>query len=147
MKTKLSCLVLALMLGMSGQAKAAPIDYIFDGDGTGNLNGAPFSGQFSITYIGDTSGVINLGGGILANNTPVGIFFGTPSLVASFNSGLSLRLNTDPMFPIIGFGQNVPAPATFVEEGTANPVFTSYDLKTAFPLTLGTPSFPAMKRF
>jgi hypothetical protein len=141
MKIKLSCLILALALAVTGQAKAAPIDYIFNGMGTGDLNGAAFSGNFNVTYIGDTTGVFDFGGGILANNTPIGSFFSTSTLNASFSSGISLRLNTDPAGPIVFFGQNQPAPVNFVAEGTGSSSLASYDLKTDFPLTIGTPSF------
>jgi hypothetical protein len=132
MKLKLSGLLLGLLVALSGgEAKAITIDYIFTGTGTGDLGGTPFNGNFNVTYIG----------GILSNIAPIGSF-STLTLNAVFDSGTVVNLNTDPAFPLIGFGQTIP-PSSFVEEATRNSAFTPYNLASAFPFTAGTPSFLA----
>lgn len=45
---------------------ALPIDYTFDGVGTGTLGGSSFSGTFVVTLDGDTTGITS-GGGELQN--------------------------------------------------------------------------------
>lgn len=129
----------AVMLGAI--ARAAPIDYIFTGTGSGTLNGVSFSGGFSVNEIGDTTTVDTSDPTFFRNNASSAVFASgalTAALTGNFNQVI---LNKDPAFPRIGFGQGQPAPVFFVAEATSNFAFAPYDLASAFPLTSGTPSF------
>jgi PEP-CTERM motif len=123
----------ALLFGAGAQA--ATIDYIFTGTGTGTLNGTAFNGSFTVTEIGNTLAVSGPSGGEFTNVAS------TASFVIGSNMG-TLTGTTNEVIDntaapgYIGFAQ---LPLISVES-TTNSVFETYQLATALPLTIGTPS-------
>ena len=126
-----------LAFSLGGAAQAAPITYIFTGTGTGTLNGVGFTGSFTVTEVGDTTVVAGPFGGEFTNVASSATFVAgglTATLTGTTNEVLD---NTNaPGF--VGFAQ-LPAIAV---EATINAAFETYDLTTALPLTIGTPSTP-----
>ena len=139
MRISLSALLLTFLIITSGAAYAAPIEYLFEGTGTGTLGSKSFSGAFTITMIGNTTSVIHSSPNYFTNVTTD--FFTSGSLTGVFKGGTSIVLNTESTFPNIGFAQSVPAPVYGVDEATVNTAFEPYNLMTSFPLTSGTVSF------
>jgi hypothetical protein len=139
----IAAIVVGAALVVGGPARAATIDYIFTGVGSGTLGSSSFSNaNFQFIIVGDTGAVVL--------STPY-----TNSGAGSFSSGsLSASLsNTEVVlyndtqsstFPNVGFGQAQPSPVFFVEEALATApgggVFGSYNLETAFPLISSTTS-------
>jgi hypothetical protein len=119
----------------AGSAAATPIDYIFTGTGTGTLNGTPFSGSFTVTEVADTSGVAGPSGGEFTNVASSATFVSGP-LTATLTGTTNEVIDNTAAPGFIGFAQ-LPAIAV---EATTNAVFETYQLKTALPLTIGTPS-------
>jgi PEP-CTERM motif-containing protein len=115
----------ALLFGAAAQAE--PIDYIFTGTGMGTLNGALFNGDFTVTAVGDTSAVT----GDFVNDVTTATFV-SGSLTATFTTpSATPNQVTEIVFLSTIF---------FVQDsggliGGANPVFESYNLATALPLT------------
>jgi hypothetical protein len=119
----------------AGSAVATPIDYIFTGTGTGTLNGTAFSGSFSVTEVGDTSGVTGPSGGEFTNVASTATFVSGP-LTATLTGTTNEVIDNTNAPGFIGFAQ---FPLISVE-ATINAVFETYQLATALPLTIGTPS-------
>ena len=137
----------ALVLG--APAKAATIEYIFTGLGTGTLGTDTFGGfpagvdaPFTFTITGDTGAVTQGPSGPPDNGNP----FDNAGISATFVSGsLSANLSntivhlfndnaTTTAFPSVGFFQLSPA-VVGESLGTSNPgPLGSYDLTTAFAL-------------
>ena len=127
----------AAVLAFGAAAQAATITYTFEGVGQGDLNGAAFNGDFTVTLVGDTT-TVTTGVGQLINDA-TSASFSSGALSATLTGlGNSVRVNTDPtIFPALIFGQTQPAPTFFVAEGTVNPVFGAYDLASNLALTSG----------
>ena len=121
----------------AGSAVATPIDYIFTGTGTGTLNGTPFNGSFTVTEVADTSGVTGPSGGEFTNVASSASFVSGP-LTATLTGTTNEVIDNTAAPGFIGFAQ-LPAIAV---EATINAAFETYQLKTALPLTIGTPSTP-----
>jgi PEP-CTERM motif len=131
---------LALAAGISVAAvgaRAAPITYIFTGTGTGALDGTSFT-SFTVDLIGDTSNITSGGGENFNTSSLATVTAGGVSDTLT-GGGNDVVLNST-TFPAVGFGQTQPAPIFAVVEAVANPVFTTYNLATSFPLTGGTVS-------
>jgi hypothetical protein len=103
-------------------AKAAAIDYIFTGTGTGSLDGSAFDdAAFTVTMVSDTSTVTS-GGGEFRNDV------GTMTFVSG---GLSDTI----LFPVVientaspgfmGFAQEA---APFPDESLTAPIFQTYNM-------------------
>jgi hypothetical protein len=121
-------------------ASAATITYIFTGPGSWTLNGVAESGDFTVTYLGDTS-TVGLSGGEYSN--PVTGVFSFDSTTVKLTGGATEFLITRLASPgFVGFEQvteTVLLPPTFnvaVEALTGTP-FETYNLATSFPLTSG----------
>ena len=123
----------ALLFGATAQA--AVIDYIFTGTGTGTLNGAAFSGSFTVTEVGNTAGVTGPSGGEFTNVAS------TATFVIGSNTGTLTGTTNEVVDNTAapGFIAFVQLPAVSVE-ATENSVFETYHLATALPSTIGTPS-------
>jgi hypothetical protein len=119
----------------AGSAAATPIDYIFTGTGTGTLNGIPFNGSFTVTEVADTSGVTGPSGGEFTNVASSATFV-SGALTATLTGTTNEVIDNTAAPGFIAFAQ-LPAIAV---EATTNAVFETYQLKTALPLTIGTPS-------
>ena len=119
----------------AGSAMALPIDYIFTGTGTGTLNGTPFSGNFTVTDVADTAGVTGPSGGEFTN-VASGATFVSGSLTATLTGTTNEVIDNTAAPGFIAFAQ-LPAIAV---EATINAAFETYQLKTALPLTIGTPN-------
>jgi hypothetical protein len=133
-KSVLGSLALALVMAFAvGEtANAAPIDYIFNGTATGTLNDVDFSSSFQIELVGDTTAVTT-GGGESANVASAATFSvgaSSGTLLGTFNEIVS---NPSNLGGTIIFGQD-NTDGFFGEGGTG---FGTYDLTTAFPLTVG----------
>ena len=126
-----------LALSLGGAAQAAPIQYIFTGVGTGTLNGTAFSGSFTVTETGDTTGVVGPIGGEFTNVASTATFV-AGALTATLTGTTNEVLDNTTAPGFVGFAQ-FPAIAV---EATINAAFETYDLTTALPLTIGTPSTP-----
>jgi hypothetical protein len=125
----------------TGGARAATITYTFTGTATGSLAGDGFADEsFTITLVGDTDNVTSSGGEFFNQATSASFTVGSTSgtLTGLVNEAI---LNTDPMSPRVAFGQ--ANSMGFVAEAVQNGSLASYDLKTTFPLTSGTPEFIA----
>jgi hypothetical protein len=121
----------------AGGANAAAITYTFTGTATGSIGGDGFTDEsFAITLVGDTDNVTSSGGEFFSPATGASFTVGSTSGALTFNEAI---LNTDPMNPRVAFGQ--ANSMGFVAEALQNGSFASYNLKTAFPLTPGTPEF------
>jgi len=120
---------------LAGSAVATPIDYIFTGTGTGTLNGTPFNGSFTVSEVADTSGVTGPSGGEFTNVATSATFVSGP-LTATLTGTTNKVIDNTAAPGFIAFAQ-FPAIAV---EATTNAVFETYQLKTALPLTIGTPS-------
>jgi hypothetical protein len=139
MRSSLSALVLGISLVTAPGAHAATIDYIFNGTGTGSLNGSAFSGDFNVTYVGDTTAVQSAA--FYNTNAAVGTFTFGSTLAATLNNPANIVLINDPAAPgaaNIGFAQSQPSPVFGVNEALYSPTFVGYNGATAFPLTTGT---------
>jgi PEP-CTERM motif len=124
----------ALLL-LAAPAQATPIDYIFTGTGTGTLNGTAFSGSFTVTEVADTSGVTGPSGGEYTNIASSANFVaGAQTATLTGTTNEVIENTAAPGF--IAFAQ---LPLISVE-ATENVVFETYNLATALPLTIGTPS-------
>jgi hypothetical protein len=121
----------------AGSAGATPIAYIFTGTGTGTLNGTSFSGSFTVTEVGNTSGVTGPFGGEFFNIASSATF-ASGALSATLTGTTNEVLDNTNAPGFIGFAQ-LPAIAV---EATIDAAFESYHLDTALPLTIGTPSTP-----
>jgi hypothetical protein len=121
----------------AGSAGATPITYIFTGTGTGTLNGVAFNGSFTMTYDADTSGVTGPSGGEFTNIAS-SASFAAGALTATLTGTTNEVLDNTNAPGFAGFAQ-FPAVAV---EATINAAFETYDLTTALPLTIGTPSTP-----
>jgi len=119
----------------AGSAVAAPIDYIFTGTGTGTLNGTPFSGSFIVTEVADTAAVTGPSGGEFTNVASTATFV-AGALTATLTGTTNEVIDNTAAPGFIAFAQ-LPAIAV---EATINAAFETYQLKTALPLTIGTPS-------
>ena len=131
----------ALLL-FGGAADAGTIDYIFTGTCSSgcSLNGTSFT-TFTLTEVGNTSGVGPPSGGEYSNDT-TGTFV-SGALTATLNGSIDevIDLTTTPF--TIGFGQLVISPFTVSDEAIANSsVFDTYNLTTALSLTTGTVQTP-----
>jgi hypothetical protein len=124
-----------IALPFAGSAMATPIDYIFTGTGTGTLNGTPFNGSFSVTEVGDTSGVTGPSGGEFTNVASAATFV-SGSLTATLTGTTNEVIDNTAAPGFIAFAQ---LPLISVE-ATTNAAFETYHLATALPLTIGTPS-------
>jgi hypothetical protein len=124
-----------IALPFAGSATATPIDYIFTGTGTGTLNGTPFNGSFSVTEVGDTSGVTGPSGGEFTNVASAATFV-SGSLTATLTGTTNEVIDNTAAPGFIAFAQ---LPLISVEAMT-NAAFETYHLATALPLTIGTPS-------
>jgi hypothetical protein len=122
-----------------GGASAATIDYVFKGTATGSLAGDGFTDEsFTVTLVGDTDNVTSSGGEFFNQAISASFTVGsTPGALTGLVN--EVILNTDPMSPRVAFGQ--AQSMNFVAEALQNGSFASYNLKTAFPLTPGTPQF------
>jgi hypothetical protein len=118
-------------------AEASPITYIFDGTGTGTLDGVAF-GTFTVTITSDTT-TITSGGGLFSNqgSATVAVTGASDTLAGNFNEVI---LNSDPSFPRVGFFQSQGSGpnSLFGGEALQNSAFVPYNLSTSFPLTSGT---------
>jgi hypothetical protein len=119
----------------AASAGAAPIDYIFTGTGTGTLNGTAFNGSFTVTEIADTANVTGPSGGEFTNVASSATFV-SGSLTATLTGTTNEVIDNTAAPGFIAFAQ-LPSVAV---EATTNAVFETYQLKTALPLTIGTPS-------
>jgi hypothetical protein len=119
----------------AGSAMATPINYIFTGTGTGTLNGTPFSGSFTVTEVADTAGVTGPSGGEFTNIASSATFV-VGALTATLTGTTNEVIDNTAAPGFIGFAQ-LPAIAV---EATINAAFETYQLKTALPLTIGTPN-------
>jgi hypothetical protein len=126
-----------LALSLGGAVQAAPIEYIFTGTGTGTLNGTGFSGSFTVTEVGDTTGVTGPSGGEFTNVASTATFV-AGALTATLTGTTNEVIDNTAAPGFIGFLQ-LPAVAI---EATTNAAFETYDLTTALPLTIGAPSTP-----
>jgi len=122
---------------LAGSAGAEPIEYIFTGTGTGTLNGTPFDGSFTVTEVGDTSGVTGPSGGEFTN-VATSASFAAGALTATLTGTTNEVIDNTAAPGFIGFVQ-LPAVAV---EATENAAFETYQLDTALALTIGTPSTP-----
>jgi PEP-CTERM motif len=115
----------ALLFGAAAQAE--PIDYIFTGTGSGTLNGTAFT-SFTVTEVGDTSTVIDGGGGE---------FTSVPSTATFVSGSLTATLTRPKQVDDIGAlsAINFIQPESGGGVDGVNPVFQSYNLATALPLT------------
>ena len=86
--------------------RRANVTYIFTATGTGTLNGAAFSGSFTVTEVADTSGITSGGGEF--RNTPTSATLTAGALTASLSNPLIID-NTAPG-GFIGFAEG-PAPS------------------------------------
>jgi hypothetical protein len=144
---KIAALAVGTALIMGGPARAATIDYIFTGLGSGTLGLSDTFGSaptgpdvsFTVTIVGDTGGVS--GGPIFYSNLGVGTF--TSGLLnATLNSGSEAYLYNGPAgIANVAFGQTVPCLPCFVSEALYTDALLGYDLTTAFSLTGGSVSF------
>ena len=124
-----------LALSLGGAVQAAPIEYIFTGTGTGTLNGTGFSGSFTVTEVGDTTGVTGPSGGEFTNVASTATFV-AGALTATLTGTTNEVIDNTAAPGFIAFAQ---LPAVSVE-ATENAAFETYDLTTPLPLTIGTPS-------
>jgi hypothetical protein len=120
---------------------ATPIAYIFTGTGTGTLNGTPFSGSFTVREVGDTSGVSGPSGGEFTNVASSANFV-ADALTATLTGTTNEVIDNTAAPRFIAFAQ-LPAIAV---EATINAAFETYQLKTALPLTIGTPNGVNLRR-
>ena len=127
----------ALLFGST--VYATPIDYIFTGTGTGTLNGTPFSGSFTVTEVGDTATVSGPSGGEFTDVASSATFV-AGALTATLTDTTNEVIDNTAAPGFIGFAQTSP----LAVEATTNTVFETYNLKTALPLTVGTPSFSSL---
>jgi hypothetical protein len=124
---------------LGGGANAATITYTFTGTATGFIGLDGFTDEsFTVTLVGDTNNVTSSGGELFNQVTSANFTVGSTSgaLTGAFNEAI---VNTDPSTPRVAFGQFTGA--DFVAEALQASSFGSYNLKTAFPLTNGTPEF------
>ena len=128
--------VVALLLTGREEASAGPITYTEQFVGSGSLNGVSFTNaQVTITAPGDTSTVVNLGGGLFDN------IVGTTTLNVS---GFGPATFTD---TIAVFDNHADSRAGFADTmsvdimNTANAAFASYDLTTSIGPLSGSPAF------
>lgn len=123
---------------LATDASAAPITYTFTGIASGFLGLTPFTDEaFTVTLVGDTNNV-TFAGEYFNVATTASFLIGTSAgtFTGAFNEVI---LNPDPANPRVLFGQFTGA--DFVAEGLQDASFASYNLKTAFPQTPGTPEF------
>ncbi len=119
---------------LSGAASAATIDYIFTGAANFTLNGVVFSdAPFTLTYVGDTTGVT--GGGGEAFNSGVGTFVSGATTVTLTGDVNEVIVN--PGAGLLGFGQIISSPFSVNVEAISNSAFGIHGLGSAFPLTSG----------
>jgi hypothetical protein len=128
---RLALLAAATTLLLGGAAEAAPITYIFSGDGAGSINGASsqsFSGPFTFIFTGNTSNVTS-GGGEEFNHNLGGTFSEGASSFTLADTN-TVVVNNDPSFPRLLFAN------TDITSGAAiqNAAFTGYDLTSSFGL-------------
>jgi hypothetical protein len=151
----------ATLMGLT-QVQASPIEYIFDGVGSGTYGetlsgtdpttGAPiYSGgtaftnaTFAVVVTGDTANIVGAGTGFVTNTGTATVSIG--SFSANFTPDIRVGSVYDTSNPPntasanVGFGQAQPAPVAFVAEALFNPAFQGYDLGLT-GLTGGTPNF------
>ncbi len=131
--SRLALLAAVATLLLGGAAEAAPISYIFTGDGAGSINGASsesFTGAFTFTFTGDSSNVTS-GGGEEFNHNLGGTFSEGASSYTLADTN-TVGVNNDPSFPRLIFAN------TDVTSGAAiqNAAFTGYGLTSSFgPIT------------
>jgi hypothetical protein len=120
----------------AGGASAAAIDYIFTGAGSWTLNGVAESGDFTLTYVSDTSGINGTGQFF---NSGVATFVGGGSTVTFMGTTDEVTVNQAPpgFMGFIQVNNSGPIAGPIAVEALTNPVFETYDLSTAFPLTNG----------
>jgi hypothetical protein len=143
---RLGCNVMAavglLTILAAAPAAAVPIDYIFTGTGTGTLNGTAFNGSFTVTEFADTSGVSGPSGGEFVNTASSATFV-AGALSTTLTGTVNEVIDNTGSPGFIGFAQ---LPEVSVE-ATINSAFETYNLKTALPLTIGTPNPPTAVTF
>jgi hypothetical protein len=127
MRLKSLTLALGLLIIFNGAAKAATIDYIFSGTGSGSLGATSFDGNYSITFVGDTATAFSYAPGSFANLV-VGTF-STSSLSAVLDGPIYISSVAAPN-NAIGFVQ----PPGF---SVINAAVNGYDLATPFSLITG----------
>jgi hypothetical protein len=94
---------------------------------------------FNVTLVGDTTNVTS--GGTEWFNQASSATFNVDGFSGTFAGVFNEAIvNNDPGSPRAAFGQ-FQGGTDFVAEALQNPAFETYDLKTAFPLTAGTPEF------
>ncbi len=124
----------------ASSANAAAISYVFTGTASGTIgvDGVFTDESFTVTLAGDFDNVTFSGGEFFNQVTSATFTVGSTSgtLTGVFNEAI---VNTDPSTPRVAFGQFTGS--DFVAEALQEGSFGSYNLKTAFPLTNGTPEF------
>jgi hypothetical protein len=112
-------------------AKAAAIDYIFTGTGTGSLDGSAFDdAAFTVTMVSDTSTVTSGGGEF--RNAVGAMTFVSGSLSDTILSPVVVENTASPGF--MGFAQGI---APFPDESLTASIFQTYNMMTALPSTSG----------
>jgi hypothetical protein len=137
-------LATVLSLSLGGIAEASPIEYIFTGDGTGDLNGTSFDGSFTVTFDADTAG-ISLSGGEYSNDGTA--TFSAGALTATFTGNIDEVLDNTATPGYVGFAQVLFPPLSVSVEAITGSPFETYDLATALSLTAGTISPPTDATF
>jgi hypothetical protein len=129
----------ALMFG--GAADATTIDYIFTGTCSSgcSLNGTSFT-SFTVTEVGNTSGVTGPSGGEFTNATSGTFVSGALTATLTGTTNEVIENTASPGF--MGFGQIVLSPFNVADESLINSVFETYNIATALSLTTGTVSTP-----
>ena len=133
----LACVLVSIAgsTAIPGNGWAAPVTYIVRGNGSGLMNGVNFADQdFTITASADTA---NIMGG------PIFVVINDSTQVAIDGLGMDDFTNevqtvSNQLTDLAGFGDNG---FSLGVQFANNPVFSSYDLSTSLPETLGAPVF------
>lgn len=143
MKHVVAVAAVALAAGWMGasarEARATPITYTFNGTGAGTLNGAAFDGSFTVTEVGDTTGVTNVGGGEFTNAASSATF-SAGALSATLTGGSNGIVENTASPGFMGFLQitiNFPTVFNVADESLTNSVFETYDLTSPLSTTGG----------